>query len=78
MGKFSPGLPGLLLTLVYFVFVFSFGPARMTLLHYTLPIDAGLGKLFLAAVLNPAPRALTCLFLLLFNSEVIRGRIPNK
>lgn len=46
----------------------------MRILCYTSPVDTKLGKLFLAEVLNPAPRALTCLFLLLFHSETTKGQ----
>ena len=46
----------------------------MRILCYTSPVDTNLGKLFLAKVLNPAPRALTCLFLLLFHSETTKGQ----
>lgn len=78
VGKFSYWLPGLLLPLLYFVFIFRSGPARMTVSCYTLPIDTGVGKLFLDKSPHHAHRVLTCLFLFLFNNETVRGKISNK
>ena len=46
----------------------------MRILCYTPPVDTKLGNLFLAKVLDPAPRALTSLFLLLFHSETTKGQ----
>ena len=73
MGSFFLLVSWSAVTLVYFVYIFSFGLARMRILCHTSPTDTDFGKLFLAKVLNPAPRALTCLFLFLLHSETIKG-----